>query len=220
MAKARRDPGAGAAARASATPRRRPSRCAPPRCSLTAEGVLDTADIERVHDMRVATRRLRAAMEVFAACFPAKEHSEAAQGGQALADALGERRDPDVAIEELEAIAAELGGARGLRSLIDGAARRAGARRTERWPRRLSASLDERLAERLADAGAGGARVKARKVKGLDPDGTLAENARADRGGAAGGAALLQPGACSTPRRWRRCTTCGSRPSACATCSS
>ncbi len=32
-----------------------------------AAGVLDTSDIERVHDMRVATRRLRAAMEVFAA---------------------------------------------------------------------------------------------------------------------------------------------------------
>ncbi len=34
--------------------------------------VLDTADIERVHDMRVATRRLRAALEVFEPCFPKK----------------------------------------------------------------------------------------------------------------------------------------------------
>ena len=41
-----------------------------------ADGVLDTSDIERVHDMRVATRRLRAAMEVFAACFPKKEHKK------------------------------------------------------------------------------------------------------------------------------------------------
>ena len=39
-----------------------------------SEGVLDTTDIERVHDMRVATRRLRAALEVFAVCFPRKEH--------------------------------------------------------------------------------------------------------------------------------------------------
>ena len=31
-----------------------------------AEGVLDTSDIERVHDMRVATRRLRAVLEIFA----------------------------------------------------------------------------------------------------------------------------------------------------------
>ena len=30
-----------------------------------AQGVLDTGDIERVHDMRVATRRLRATLEIF-----------------------------------------------------------------------------------------------------------------------------------------------------------
>ena len=35
-----------------------------------AGGVLDTSDIERVHDMRVASRRLRAVLEIFAACFP------------------------------------------------------------------------------------------------------------------------------------------------------
>ena len=33
-------------------------------------GVLDTGDIERVHAMRVATRRLRAVMEVYSPCFP------------------------------------------------------------------------------------------------------------------------------------------------------
>ena len=31
-----------------------------------SDGVLDTGDIERVHDMRVASRRLRAVLEVFA----------------------------------------------------------------------------------------------------------------------------------------------------------
>ena len=31
-----------------------------------ADNVLDTTDIERVHDMRVATRRLRAVLEIFA----------------------------------------------------------------------------------------------------------------------------------------------------------
>ena len=39
-----------------------------------ADGVLDTTDPERVHDMRVATRRLRAALEIFAVCFPKAEH--------------------------------------------------------------------------------------------------------------------------------------------------
>ncbi len=76
-----------------------------------ADGVLDTGDIERVHDMRVATRRLRAALEVFAACFPKKEHKAALKQVKHLADALGERRDPDVAIESLEHVAGELGGA-------------------------------------------------------------------------------------------------------------
>ena len=73
-----------------------------------SEGVLDRSDIERVHDMRVATRRLRAALEVFAACFEKKEHRRVLREVKALADALGERRDPDVAIEELGKIARKL----------------------------------------------------------------------------------------------------------------
>lgn len=72
-----------------------------------AEGVLDVNDIERVHDMRVATRRLRAAMEVCAVCFQPKRHRKALKRVKALADALGERRDRDVAIEFLQGFAAE-----------------------------------------------------------------------------------------------------------------
>jgi len=74
-----------------------------------ARGVLDVNDIERVHDMRVATRRLRAVLEVFAACFPNKRHRRLLAEVKALADALGERRDPDVAIEELAKLADGLG---------------------------------------------------------------------------------------------------------------
>ena len=72
------------------------------------DGVLDTGDIERVHDMRVATRRLRAAMEIFAECFPRKPHRALLKEVKALADALGERRDRDVAIAALRGAAAEL----------------------------------------------------------------------------------------------------------------
>ena len=68
-----------------------------------AEGVLDTGDIERVHDMRVATRRLRAALEIFEPCFPARPYRRALDGVKRLADALGERRDRDVAIAALHA---------------------------------------------------------------------------------------------------------------------
>jgi CHAD domain-containing protein len=75
-----------------------------------AEGVLDIGDIERVHDMRVASRRLRAAMEVFEPCFPRKRFRAALKEVKAIADALGERRDRDVSISALtkfgEALAA------------------------------------------------------------------------------------------------------------------
>src|SRR4051812_31026932 len=73
-----------------------------------SEGVLDTSDIERVHDMRVASRRLRAALEIFEPCFPKKAHRPVLEEVKALADALGERRDRDVNIEELERISESL----------------------------------------------------------------------------------------------------------------
>src|SRR3954470_8121544 len=67
------------------------------------EGVLDTVDIERVHDMRVATRRLRAVLEVFAPCFPSQPFKAALRDVKALAHALGDRRDPDVHLEAMRA---------------------------------------------------------------------------------------------------------------------
>jgi CHAD domain-containing protein len=67
-----------------------------------SDGVLDTEDIERVHDMRVASRRLRAAMEVFEPCFPRKRFRSTLKEVKAIADALGERRDRDVSIAALE----------------------------------------------------------------------------------------------------------------------
>src|SRR2546423_14628883 len=73
-----------------------------------SEGVLDTSDIERVHDMRVASRRLRAALEIFAPCFPKREHRLVLKDVKDLADALGERRDRDVHIPEPEPISGPL----------------------------------------------------------------------------------------------------------------
>jgi CHAD domain-containing protein len=86
-----------------------------------ARGVLDTGDIERVHDMRVATRRLRAALEIFEPCFPAKPFSDALQAVKRLADALGERRDRDVAIAALHGFNDQMPGPdrRGVESLIE-----------------------------------------------------------------------------------------------------
>ncbi len=85
-----------------------------------AADVLDTGDIERVHDMRVATRRLRAALEVFAPCFPKREYKTALKEVKALADALGERRDRDVHIADLTEFEASIGPADrpGIRNLV------------------------------------------------------------------------------------------------------
>jgi CHAD domain-containing protein len=85
------------------------------------EGVLDTSDIERVHDMRVASRRLRAVLEIFAPCFPKGDFKTVLRDVKALADALGERRDPDVHIEDLDGIAHQLQATqrRGMEALIE-----------------------------------------------------------------------------------------------------
>jgi CHAD domain-containing protein len=86
-----------------------------------AEGVLDMGDIERVHDMRVATRRLRAALEIFEPCFPADQYKQALDEVKRLADALGERRDRDVAIAALHAFNDQMPAPdrRGVSSLIE-----------------------------------------------------------------------------------------------------
>ena len=60
------------------------------------KAVLDLGDIEGVHAMRVASRRLRAALEVFGPCLPRKRGARALADVKALAGALGERRDRDV----------------------------------------------------------------------------------------------------------------------------
>ena len=75
------------------------------------DGVLDTRDIERVHDMRVASRRLRAVLEIFAPCFPGSEFKGVLRDVKQLADALGERRDPDVHIDALQAFSKALAAA-------------------------------------------------------------------------------------------------------------
>jgi CHAD domain-containing protein len=74
-----------------------------------SEGVLDTADIERVHAMRVATRRLRAVLEIYAPCFPHEELRPVLRDVKQLADALGARRDPDVELLALEQFGASVG---------------------------------------------------------------------------------------------------------------
>ena len=72
-------------------------------------GVLDTEAIKGVHAMRVATRRLRAILEMYRACFPPDELRPVLRDVKALADALGARRDPDVELLALEQFMAGVG---------------------------------------------------------------------------------------------------------------
>lgn len=58
-------------------------------------------DIEGVHDVRVASRRLRAAMDVATACFPSRWYEPLHRTAKEITDALGAVRDRDVMIAHL-----------------------------------------------------------------------------------------------------------------------
>ena len=102
------------------------------------------------------------------------QHRAVLREVKALADALGERRDPDVQLEALRPRR------RGRRARSARRASRAPSRPTgnddARAPRSRHAEETD-LRGQLDGARRGGAGVKARKVKGLDPAGALADNA-------------------------------------------
>jgi CHAD domain-containing protein len=61
-------------------------------------GVKTAQDIEHIHRMRVASRRLRAALPLFASCFPEKKYQQWMEEIRKVTRALGEARDTDVQI--------------------------------------------------------------------------------------------------------------------------
>lgn len=66
-------------------------------------GTILGRDPEALHDMRVGSRRLRAAMDVATECFPAKRYRYFHQTVKQLTDVLGGVRDCDVLRETLVA---------------------------------------------------------------------------------------------------------------------
>lgn len=64
-------------------------------------GTILGRDSEELHDMRVSSRRLRAAMDVATECFPAKRYRYYHQTVKQLTDVLGGVRDCDVLRETL-----------------------------------------------------------------------------------------------------------------------
>jgi CHAD domain-containing protein len=68
------------------------------------KAALDWSDPEGVHSMRVASRRLRSVMRDFLPYLPKRSFASSIKRFKAIADALGEVRDQDVAIVALEEI--------------------------------------------------------------------------------------------------------------------
>ncbi|MCE2395162.1 CHAD domain-containing protein [Candidatus Poribacteria bacterium] len=67
------------------------------------EGAIDGTDIEYVHDMRVASRRLRAAMRNFADCFTRKKKFRRhLKRVERITSKLGDVRDLDVLIDRFQ----------------------------------------------------------------------------------------------------------------------
>jgi CHAD domain-containing protein len=72
-------------------------------------GTREGKDIEELHDMRVATRRMRSALQIFVPYFKAEAIRPHAAGLQRTARALGAVRDLDVLMEKARAYLAALG---------------------------------------------------------------------------------------------------------------
>ena len=66
------------------------------------EGAKDGTDIEFVHDMRVTSRRLRAAMDNFADCFRKKPFKKHYKKIKAITRTMGTVRDLDVLIARFQ----------------------------------------------------------------------------------------------------------------------
>jgi CHAD domain-containing protein len=62
-------------------------------------GTRSGQDIEALHDMRVASRRLREALEIFQFCFPSKIYNRLYQQVRRITRALGRARDADMAVD-------------------------------------------------------------------------------------------------------------------------
>jgi CHAD domain-containing protein len=65
------------------------------------EGVVNSEDIEYIHRMRVASRRLRSALPLFRACFSKNQISKWLNEIKTITQSLGNARDLDVQIEKL-----------------------------------------------------------------------------------------------------------------------
>lgn len=136
--------------------------------SGTRSGALSTEpnaeEVEALHDMRVGSRRLRAALALFAGVFSRTEFREMDKEIGAITDALGAVRDLDVQLDSLRTLQASVppNEAYGISRLVE---RQTGQRDLERkalqvaldrleksrFERRFQKSLDRALPQEKTD---------------------------------------------------------------------
>ena len=107
------------------------------------KGVSDDTSIEFVHDMRVASRRLRAAMDNFAVCFEPEQFKRLYKQVKIMTQTMGTVRDLDVLIRrfQTELLSLPIAEQKDIESLIEHLQER---RKVERKPMiDLFKSLDE-----------------------------------------------------------------------------
>ena len=64
---------------------------------LRFEGFIsDPARVDELHNMRIAAKRLRYTLEIFAPCFPGKDFSKIADQVKSIQEQIGEIHDADV----------------------------------------------------------------------------------------------------------------------------
>ena len=71
------------------------------------QGVLEARDIEYIHRMRVASRRLRSALTIFEGCFSRKDFKSYSRDVRDVTRSLGTARDLDVQLAVLESVMPE-----------------------------------------------------------------------------------------------------------------
>lgn len=115
--------------------------------SAEVEGVRAAEDIEYIHRMRVASRRLRTALALFSGCFPKQDYKGISRDVRKITRALGEARDLDVQLEVIQAALVEFADPKlqpGLRRLY----LRLSQRRDE-VQQHVNAAMDQLLADEL-----------------------------------------------------------------------
>lgn len=116
-------------------------------------GVREARDSEHIHRMRVASRRLRAALPLFVSCIPEKKYRQWMVEIQRITRALGDARDADVQILFLKKLVKkQAAGTPALSYPLQGAAERVLLRRLEKKRSGLQDTVVTAL-KKLEDSG-------------------------------------------------------------------